>query len=61
LRAIAPGLVAAIYLMLYEGATLDVARRQLSFRYIHPSYNGIFNIFLMVAGTRAEKAPHCDR
>ena len=53
------GLAAAIYLMLYEDTSLEVARKQLSFRYIHirRTQTGILDHFLDVYGARAAKTP----
>jgi protein tyrosine/serine phosphatase len=53
------GLAAAIYLMLYEGASLEIARQQLSFRYIHirRTQTGILDHFLDVYGARNAQSP----
>ena len=44
------GLAAALYLLVIEGQPIEVAKRQLSFRYIHVSYTatGILDHFLRV-------------
>lgn len=44
------GLAAALYLLIFEGQPIEVAMRQLSFRYIHVSYTatGILDHFLRV-------------
>ena len=51
------GLAAAIYLLRNEGAPLDVARRQLSFRYIHirRTSTGILDHFLDTYAARLEE------
>ncbi|WP_234417107.1 fused DSP-PTPase phosphatase/NAD kinase-like protein [Loktanella sp. Alg231-35] len=48
------GLVAALYLMIHEGASVAVARKQLSFRYLHirRSSTGILDHFLDVYAAR---------
>ena len=53
------GLAAAIYLMLYEDAPLEVAQKQLSFRYIHirRSETGILDHFLDVYAARNAQSP----
>ncbi|MBQ2260062.1 MAG: tyrosine-protein phosphatase [Loktanella sp.] len=53
------GLAAAIYLMLYEGADIATARRQLSFRYVHirRTSTGILDHFLDVYAARAAQSP----
>lgn len=53
------GLAAAIYLMVHEHQPLAVARRQLSFRYIHirRTATGILDHFLTVYGARAAQSP----
>lgn len=53
------GLAAALYLMLHEDAPLDVARKQLSFRYIHirRTETGILDHFLDVYAARAAENP----
>ncbi|MEL6841063.1 MAG: tyrosine-protein phosphatase [Pseudomonadota bacterium] len=52
------GLAAAIYLMLYEDAPLEVARKQLSFHYLHirRTKTGILDHFLDVYATRAKQS-----
>ena len=53
------GLAAALYLMLHAGAPLDVARRQLSFRYIHirRTKTGILDHFLDLYTARVAESP----
>ncbi len=53
------GLAAAIYLMLYEGASLEQARKQLSFRYLHirKTETGILDYFLDVYAERHAQSP----
>ena len=53
------GLAAALYLMVHEGQPLDVARRQLSFRFLHirRSATGILDHFLDVYAARNAQAP----
>ncbi len=53
------GLVAAIYLLIHEGASIDEARKQLSFRYLHirKSTTGILDHFLDVYAERHAQSP----
>lgn len=53
------GLAAALYLMVQEGRSLAVARKQLSFRYIHirRTNTGILDHFLDVYETRNAQSP----
>jgi protein tyrosine phosphatase (PTP) superfamily phosphohydrolase (DUF442 family) len=53
------GLVAALYLMVVEGASLDVARKQLSFRFIHirRTDTGVLDHFLDVYAARNAQSP----
>lgn len=53
------GLAAAIYLMVHEGQPLAVARKQLSFRFIHirRTATGILDHFLDVYAARAAQSP----
>lgn len=53
------GLAAALYLMLYEDASLDEARAQLSFRYVHirRTETGILDHFLDVYEARLAEGP----
>ena len=53
------GLAAAIYLMIYEGADIATARRQLSFRFVHirRTSTGILDHFLDVYAARAAQSP----
>ncbi len=52
------GLAAALYLMLYEDASLEEARKQLSFRYLHirRTRTGILDHFLDVYAARAAES-----
>lgn len=52
------GLVAALYLIVHEGASIAVARKQLSFRYLHirRSSTGILDHFLDVYEARNAEA-----
>ena len=52
------GLAAAIYLMIYDGADIATARRQLSFRYVHirRTSTGILDHFLDVYAARAAES-----
>ncbi len=53
------GLAAAIYLMMYEDAPLELARKQLSFRYLHirRTKTGILDHFLDVYAARLARSP----
>jgi protein tyrosine/serine phosphatase len=53
------GLAAAIYLMLYDDASLEQARKQLSFRYLHirKTQTGILDYFLDVYAERNAQSP----
>lgn len=53
------GLAAAIYLMLHEGQPLEVARKQLSFRYLHirKTQTGILDHFLDAYAARNARSP----
>lgn len=53
------GLAAALYLMVQEGQPLDVARRQLGFRYLHirRTATGILDHFLDVYAARTAQSP----
>ncbi len=53
------GLAAALYLMVQEGQPLEVARRQLSFRYLHirRTATGILDHFLDVYAARNARSP----
>ena len=53
------GLAAALYLMVHEGQPLEVARKQLSFRYIHirRTDTGILDHFLDVYAARNAQSP----
>ncbi|WP_341368704.1 tyrosine-protein phosphatase [Yoonia sp. BS5-3] len=53
------GLAAALYVMLYENAPLDVAKKQLSFRYLHikKTSTGILDHFLECYAARAAQSP----
>ncbi|WP_090203543.1 tyrosine-protein phosphatase [Yoonia litorea] len=53
------GLVAALYLLVVEGAPLEVAMRQLSFRYLHirRTATGILDHFFEVYALRNAKEP----
>ena len=53
------GLAAAIYIMLYEGASIAEARRQLSFRYIHvrKSATGVLDHLLDLYAARVAEGP----
>ncbi|PJI85049.1 tyrosine phosphatase family protein [Yoonia maricola] len=53
------GLVAALYLMVHQGQSVEVARKQLSFRYLHirRSSTGILDHFLDVYAARNSQAP----
>jgi protein tyrosine/serine phosphatase len=53
------GLAAAIYLLLYDGATIARARKQLSFRYVHirRTSTGILDHFLDVYAARTALSP----
>ncbi|KJZ19668.1 tyrosine-protein phosphatase [Loktanella sp. S4079] len=53
------GLAAAIYLMLFEGQSLEDARKQLSFRYLHirRTKTGILDHFLDVYAERNAQSP----
>lgn len=53
------GLAAALYLMVHEGQPLEVARRQLSFRFLHirRSDTGVLDHFLDVYGARNVASP----
>lgn len=53
------GLVAALYLMVHEGASLDVAQQQLSFRFLHikRTATGILDHFFDVYRARNAQSP----
>ena len=53
------GLAAALYLMVIEGQSLDVARRQLSFRFLHirRTSTGILDHFFDVYAARNAESP----
>lgn len=53
------GLVAALYLMVVEGQAIDVARKQLSFRYLHirRTKTGVLDHFLDVYEARNAVSP----
>lgn len=53
------GLAAAIYLMMYEGASLEEAKKQLSFRFLHirKTSTGILDHFLDVYEERVAQSP----
>lgn len=53
------GLVAALYLMVHEGQSVEEARKQLSFRYLHirRSSTGILDHFLDVYAARNAQSP----
>ncbi len=53
------GLAAAIYLMIYEGASIAEAKKQLSFRYIHirRTKTGILDHFLDTYEARCAQSP----
>ncbi len=53
------GLVATLYLMIHEGKSLEVARRQLSFRFLHirRTATGILDHFLDVYAARDAQSP----
>ncbi|WP_106744901.1 tyrosine-protein phosphatase [Yoonia maritima] len=53
------GLAAAIYLMMFAGAPLSVAQKQLSFRFLHirKTHTGILDHFLDVYAARIARSP----